>query len=164
MDDPDTWRWVWFIAVAVFAAGELLTAGFFLLPFAVGALAALVLSFLDAGIGAQWAGFLGVSIVSFFSLRPIARRLDAAQSSEGIGSRRLIGEKATVLVAIPAGSGETGMIRVDREEWRAEAQSGVAIPDGTPVRIVEIRGTRAIVEPATAPTTDPDASSERSPS
>ena len=55
MDSPEDWRWVWIIATAVFAIGELTSPGsFFMLPFAIGALVATVLAFLMpivAGMG-----------------------------------------------------------------------------------------------------------------
>jgi membrane protein implicated in regulation of membrane protease activity len=51
MDSPEDWRWVWIIATAVFAIGELTTPGsFFMLPFAIGAFVATVLAFLDVNI------------------------------------------------------------------------------------------------------------------
>ena len=42
--DNEVWRWLWTIFAIVMAVGELFTAGFFLLPFAVGAGAAAILA------------------------------------------------------------------------------------------------------------------------
>ena len=39
------------------------------------------------------------------------------------------------------------MVRVDREEWRAEAEDGRSVAVGAPVTVVEVRGTRLIVAP-----------------
>ena len=61
-----------------------------------------------------------MSIVAFAGLRPLARRLDRNVSdADGVGSRRLIGRQGTVLEAIEPG--HLGLVRVEREEWRAEA-------------------------------------------
>lgn len=149
MDEPETWRWIWLATTAVFAIGEMASAGtFFLAPFAIGAGVATVLAFADVGLTAQWAVFVGISVATFASLRPLARRLDAGEPTDGIGSKRLIGQTATVLEAIPGGHHELGLVRVHREEWRAETVDGQPVPAGGVVHVVEQRGTRLVVTPA----------------
>lgn len=145
MDSPEDWRWVWIIATAVFTIGELTSPGsFFMLPFAIGALAATVLAFLDVGVVAEWLVFVGVSLAVFAALRPVARRLNRSVDDTGVGSRRLLGHSAVVVREIPAG-GDVGLVRVDREEWRAQSTDGSAIPSGTAVRVADVQGTRVIV-------------------
>ncbi len=145
MDSPEDWRWVWIIATAVFAIGELTTPGsFFMLPFAIGALVATVLAFLDVDIFIEWLAFVGVSLAVFAALRPVAHRLNRSVDDTGVGSRRLLGHPAVVLREIPAG-GDVGLVRVDREEWRAQSTDGSAIPIGTAVRVADVQGTRVIV-------------------
>lgn len=147
MDDPQTWQWVWLLGALVFAVGEMANPGtFFLAPFAVGALAAAGVGLLDAPLAVEWAVFVAVSIASLFALRPLARRLDRGANDDGIGARRLLGQEATVVTEIP-GSGDTGLglVRVGREEWRAESTDGSTIPTGAQVRVADIRGTRVVV-------------------
>jgi membrane protein implicated in regulation of membrane protease activity len=145
MDTPETWRWLWLMAAFAFAVGEMASPGsFFLLPFAVGALVATVLAFAGVGLGVEWIAFVAVSVGALFALRPLARRLDLIDDDIGIGSRRLIGQTATVLQEIP-GSGELGLVRVHREEWRAESMDGSAIATGSAVRVADVEGTRVIV-------------------
>ena len=55
-----------------------------------------------------------------------------------------MGSRATVLQDIP-GDAELGMVRVDREEWRAQSTDGSPIVAGTVVRVAEVQGTRVIV-------------------
>jgi membrane protein implicated in regulation of membrane protease activity len=146
MDEPETWRWIWLITAAAFGIGEMASAGtFFLAPFAVGAAVAAILAFADIGLAVEWAAFVGVSIGVFASLRPLARRLDAGEPTEGIGAKRLIGQTATVLEPIPPGQHELGLVRVHREEWRAETIDGTPVDAGSTVRVVEQRGTRLVV-------------------
>ena len=150
MDEPETWRWIWLVAAAVFAGGELVIAGsFFLAPFAVGAAVATALAFLDVGLAGQWAAFVGISFGAFALMRPLARRLDAGEPSDGIGSRRLIGQGGTVLQPIAAGRHELGLVRVHREEWRAETLDGRPLAVGDTVKVIEQQGTRLIVTPTT---------------
>lgn len=152
MESPEVWRWVWLIAAGAFIVGEMSSPGsFFLLPFGVGAAVAAALAFADVSVTLQWVAFLGVTVATLAGLRPLARRLDRDEPVAGIGSRRLIGEPAIVLQEIPAGPAELGMIRVHREEWRAESADGSAIAAGTQVKVVEMKGTRAVVWPVTRP-------------
>src|SRR5437763_356355 len=56
--------WVlWLIVALIFALGELHTTGFFLGPFAVGAVFATLLSAAGAGAAIEWAVFLVVSLI-----------------------------------------------------------------------------------------------------
>lgn len=147
MDAPEQWRWIWLVAALAFAVGEMATPGsFFLFPFAVGALVAALLAFADVGLTIEWIAFVAVSVAAVAAFRPLARRLDVAGHDHGIGSRRLIGQTATVLREIP-GHGELGLVRVDREEWRAESLDGSPIPSGASVKVAEVQGTRVVVAP-----------------
>jgi membrane protein implicated in regulation of membrane protease activity len=152
VDSPETWRWIWLGAALVFGVGEMASAGtFFLAPFAIAAVVAAVLAFLDVGLGWQWVAFLAVAAVTFLALRPLARRLDRDYSTSDVGAQRWSGRQATVLKAIDAGIDSIGMVRVDREEWRAQSADGRAIPAGATVRVVRAEGTRVVVEPVEEP-------------
>jgi membrane protein implicated in regulation of membrane protease activity len=144
MDDPESWRWIWLAAVVVFGIGEMASPGaFFLAPFAVGALAATALAFAGAPLALQWGVFVGVSLVALFALRPLAKRLAAADDDAGIGSRRLVGRSGMVLADITPT--ELGVVRIDREEWRAESVDRTHIPVGATIRVTQVEGTRVIV-------------------
>ncbi len=146
MDDPEQWRWIWLGAAVVFGVGEMATPGaFFLAPFAVGAVIAAALAFGDVGVAGEWAAFVAISIATLIAREALARRLDRHGGSDGIGSRRLIGREAVVLEEIEPG--ELGLVRVDREQWRAESADRSAIAAGVRVRIDDVEGTRVIVSP-----------------
>lgn len=147
--DTEMMRWIWLVAGVALLTGEMATAGFFLLPFAIGAFAAAVVAFVGAAIAVQVIVCFVVSLVAFAALRPLAARLDRSGKTAGIGSRRLVDELAVVIDGIPAN--DLGMIRVGREEWRAQAVDGRPIAEGTEVRIIDVRGTRAFVAPADVP-------------
>ena len=148
MGDPELWRWIWLGTVVVFVLGEAATAGtFFLLPFGIGTAAAAMLAFAGLGVGLEWLAFVAVSAASVAALRPLAKRLDAGTPVLGVGAKRWQGETAVVLQDIPAGTAATGLVRVGREEWRAESVDGSAIAVGTVVRVVDVIGTRLRVWP-----------------
>lgn len=150
MDSPENWRWIWLVASVLLLTGELVTAGtFFLVSFAVGAALACVLAFLGVGVAWEWLAFLAGTVGAFAALFPLRHRLDRALPQIGVGADRLVGQQA--LVTRPARPGDTGLVRVGREEWTAESVDGSALEEGVVVRVVEVRGTRAIVRPATGP-------------
>jgi membrane protein implicated in regulation of membrane protease activity len=149
MEDSELWRWIWLGATAIFTVGEMAGGGhFFLAPFAVGALVATGLAFAGVDLAAQWGVFIFLAAVAFAAMRPLARRLDLADSGEGVGSKRLLGQRAVVLQTIPDNH-QLGLVRVHREEWRAESLDGSAVAVGDVVKVVEVRGTRVIVVPGT---------------
>lgn len=158
MDIADNWVWVWLAVAVLFAVGEMSSPGaFFLLPFAAGALVASGVAVVTDNLVLQLGAFVAVSAGTFMGMRPLARRLDRAGTDHGIGSRRLIGQVALVTRAIPeGGEGDLGMVKVQREDWRAESLDGTPIPEGTRVRVAEVEGTRVIVAPIdTAPSSTP---------
>ncbi|MDQ3304729.1 MAG: NfeD family protein [Actinomycetota bacterium] len=148
MDSPEFWRWIWLAVAAAGAIGEMAIAGsFFLLPFAAGGAVAAVLAFAGVPVGIEWLVFVAVSVAGVVATRPLARRLDVGTSSEGIGARRWIGQTATVLEAIPDGPQATGLVRLGREQWRAESLEGIGIEAATVVKVVDLAGTRLVVWP-----------------
>lgn len=149
MDNPAVWAGV-FLAVAVgFGIGEIvLSSQFFLLAFAIGALVAAIVSLMGVGPAFTFPLFLAASFGVFLGFRPLARRLDAdTPDVAGIGANRLIGVTGSVIQEIPPHPGEAGMVRVGAEDWRADAADDLALPVGARVRVIEIRGTRLVVEP-----------------
>lgn len=149
LDSPDTWRWIWSLTAVVFYVGEMLTAGsFFSLPFALGATLAAILGFLGVDVNWEWLAFVVASAVFSAVLWPLGRRLDRRGiPAEGRpGSRRWIGQRAEVVEAIPGGISGTGLVRLEREQWRAESADGVPIEVGAVVQVVRVDGTRVVVE------------------
>lgn len=148
------WRWIWLVAATGFVVGEAVMPGtFFLLSFALGAGAASIAAFADASLALQWGVFVGVSAAALVVLFPIGRRLDARHENASVGATRFEGRRVTVLDEIPAGQHETGLVRLEREEWRAETSDGTALPRGAVTTVRRIEGTRLIVDPAAVETT-----------
>jgi membrane protein implicated in regulation of membrane protease activity len=157
MDNPDNWLWIWLLTAVGFGVGEIVAAGsFFLLPFAIGAAVAVGASLLGLGITIQWLVFLVLSAGSFLALRPIAHRLDRDYPTEGIGANHLIGAQGTLISGIGDHNTDLGLVRLERQEWRAESLDGRAVEAGTLVRVAEVRGTRVVVFPVELPTDTTD--------
>ncbi len=138
--------WIWIILAAVFVVGEIFTAAFFLLWFGVGAAVAGVLALLGASMASQLGAFIVVSFTLFAVSRKFADRF-TKQQPPGIGADRFIGEPCIVLEEIDNDK-NTGRVRMDREEWRAESESGKVITVGTRVVVTRISGTHLVVADA----------------
>ncbi|MFN2505108.1 MAG: NfeD family protein [Acidimicrobiales bacterium] len=153
---PDTWRWIFLVTAVVLAVGEIALAGtFFLLPFAAGSLVAAIGAFIGLPVAVDWALLVGVSALASAVLWPLGRRLDRNTPHSAIGANRWVGRQAVVLRDIPASAGATGMVRLDREEWRAESAMGVPIPTGSTVLVSRVDGTRLVVLPLEEPSAMP---------
>jgi len=144
--DAEQWRWIWIAAAVILAVGELLTVGFFLLPFAVGAAAAAILAFMGISVPIQLVTFVVISVIFLAVLQRFAKREQETDVMAQAGGERYLGRSAIVLQ--PVGHFDTsGMVKMGTEEWRATVDSDIEIPEGAVVRITEVRGTRFVVEP-----------------
>lgn len=163
MDDAELWRWIWLGTAVAFGLGEMTSPGsFFLAPFAIGAAVASVAAFLGVDAAPSWIAFLVVSVIAFAALRPLARRLDRNGEGNpiGVGAGRLLGHRGVVIDEIPPGPDTAGLVRVGREEWRAQTSDGVGALVGLEVTVTEVRGTSLVVAPfgaTTAPMAPPTA-------
>jgi len=141
---PVKFWWIWIAIAAVFAVGEIFTAGFFLLWFGIGAIIAGILALLGFGIGWQWAAFVIVSGVLFAISRRFAERFTKKQPP-GIGADRFISKKGVVLENIN-NIENTGRVRIDKEEWRADNDTDEIITAGTKVIVTRCDGTHLVVK------------------
>ena len=149
--DIDVWPWIWLGTAVVFALVELAFVGgsFILLPWAASAFIAAILAFYDVSIEVQWAVFVVGGAFLFFALYRWARRfVNDAPSTPGVGADRLIGLTGIVVAPIQIDDVDRrGRVRIHSEEWGAISDVDVVIEAGTKVRVLEMRGTRVVVEP-----------------
>jgi membrane protein implicated in regulation of membrane protease activity len=136
--------WIWMIIAAFFIVGEIFTQGFFILWFGVGAAVAGILSLLGLGIGWQLAAFVVVSGVLFIVSRRFAERFSKKQPP-GIGADRFVGLEGIVLEEIDNAK-NTGQVRVQKDEWRADSETGEIIPVGKRVKVTRLDGTHLVVK------------------
>jgi membrane protein implicated in regulation of membrane protease activity len=140
----DAWV-VWFIIGCVLGVGEMLTMGFYLAPFSVGAFMAAVLALVGVGTAVSWAVFLVVSVVALGVARPIARSHKRMPPQIRTGTAALIGRSGVVLERI-ANDEAVGCVRIEGEVWTARAyDEDKVIQPGTKVHVMEIRGATALV-------------------
>src|ERR671916_3442774 len=107
----DPWL-IWLIAAVIFAIGEIATLGFFLAPFAAGALLAAIVSAVGAGDFISLAVFLVTSTVALTALRPLARSHRRMPAQLRTGTAALVGKSGVVLERIANHEG-SGLVRID---------------------------------------------------
>lgn len=139
--DNEILQWTFLVGALVLFVGEILTAGFFLLPFAIGAAIAAVLAFLGVAPAVTLIAFLVISVIALVALQQYT---DTDDDQPPVGANRYADKLGTVLVPISRAKG-TGRVRVETENWRASTDLPEEIPEGVEVKIVEVRGTRLIV-------------------
>ncbi|MBI5230928.1 MAG: NfeD family protein [Coriobacteriales bacterium] len=141
-----TWFWFWLILAVGFAIGEIFTTSFFLLPFSIGAAVAGVFAIFGLPAAWQWAAFLATTGLLLPILRHFSDRVTHEPPMKVAGDR-LIGRRGVVVDAVSAHSGR-GTVRVDREEWRADAPGFEPLESGVQIEVVGVEGTHLIVKPA----------------
>jgi membrane protein implicated in regulation of membrane protease activity len=135
------------VAACLLGIGEMHTGGFYLAPFALGALVAALASVAGAGGIVAAVVFLAVSLLVLLALRPLARQHRRLPPSIRTGAAALVGRDAIVLERIANDEG-VGCVRIDGEVWTARSfDDGEIIDAGRHVQVVEIRGATALVMP-----------------
>jgi membrane protein implicated in regulation of membrane protease activity len=136
---------IWLVAACALGVGEMHQGGFYLAPFAVGALMAMIVSFAGVGLALSALVFLAASTIVFATLRPVARRHRRTPPAIRTGATALIGRHAIVLERIANREG-VGCVKIDGEVWTARSYNDGEILDaGEDVEVVEIRGATALV-------------------
>ena len=149
--DNELWRWVWVAVTMVMGIGEIFTAGFFLLPFALGGALAAAAAWMDMHGAVQWLLFFGGTAVSMLVLRRFMGHQDRPDDLP-VGANRYIGMEARVIEDIDLVA-NTGRVRVESDEWRAVAESG-PVAEGSLVRVTALHGTKLDVEVLEPPPPD----------
>lgn len=143
------WEWFWVILSAFLIVGEIFTAGFFILPFGIGAAVAAALAFMGAGLAWQWVVFLVVSVGLLLPLKRFADRV-TPDSGIGVAADRVIGKMGIVLEAVHPSGVTGGRVKIGSEEWRATSDGDDMIPEGARVEVLRIDGTNVVVQPRIA--------------
>jgi len=140
----DGWA-IWILLAVVLAVGEIMTLGFFLAPFAAGALLGAVADLAGAGLIVSLIVFLLSSMLLFGFVRPIARRHMRTPAQLRTGTAALVGQTAIVTERI-ANDESSGAVKLEGELWTARAYDGdEVIEAGSRVHVIEIRGATALV-------------------
>jgi membrane protein implicated in regulation of membrane protease activity len=132
--------WSWIVLALVFFAVEIFTAGFVLLCFGIGSLAAAGVAYFGLGLTWQLLAFILVSIAAVLLSRPFAERVTST-GPQHVAVDRVLGQRAVVLQAIDPITNR-GMVRVGTEEWRAESVDHDNVAKDSVVEVIGVDGVR----------------------
>ena len=127
---------IWLIAAIVLVIIELLTAGFGVICFAIGALFSALVAYFTPNILWQLLTFAVVSLLAFFFLRPVfIKFLDKKTKDVKTNADALIGRVGIVSEIIDTDK-NTGRVAIDGDDWKAVSADGSVINKGEKVKIV----------------------------
>ena len=107
---------------------------------------ACILAFAGVSLGIEWIAFVGSAVAAYALLLPVGKRIARGTGgSTAVGADRWVGRQAHVIETIPPHG--TGLVRLDREQWRAESGINTPIPAGSTVLVTRLDGTRLEVVP-----------------
>ena len=133
---------VWLVVGLLLIAAEVLTSGFVLVMFGMGALVAAGFAALGAGPLAEVAAFGGTAVALITVARPVLkRRLYTAHVLTNVEA--LIGDRAIVVSTVDARGGK---IKLRGEFWSARAFDETEVLEpGHAVTVMSISGATAVV-------------------
>ena len=142
--------WVfWLIAAGIFFIIEMATIGFLIFWLGIGALLAMLTSFLTDSILIQSIVFVVSSTLLLIFTRPLVNKFIKTPKEIKTNAYSIIGKKGIVITQINNIEGN-GQIKIDGDIWSAKSYADEDIPVNTEVEIVEIDGVKAVVKKVSA--------------
>ena len=137
------WKF-WLILSGIFLIIEIISVGFLVFWFSIGALIAMIASFFIPNTVVQITIFVISSTILLFATKPLVKKI--LPGDVKTNSYSIIGKIAKVTIDIEPVDGK-GQIKIGSEAWSAKSVDDTFIAKDTEVEIVEIDGVKAIVKP-----------------
>ena len=138
--------YLWLILSGVFLIAEIFTVGFLIFWLSIGSLFAMIVSFFTSNLIVQTVVFVVSSTVLIFATKPLVKKF--AKNKDSIKTNVYSIVDKTGIVTKDIDSVEAvGQVKIEGETWSAISNDNKVIPKGTMVKVLEIKGVRALVEP-----------------
>ena len=138
--------WVfWLIAAGIFFIIEMATIGFLVFWLGIGALLAMLTSFITDSILIQSIVFVVSSVLLLIFTKPLVNKFIKIPKEVKTNAYSIIGKKGIVISKINNVEG-SGQIKIDGEIWSAKSIDDEDLPKDTEIEIVEIDGVKAVVK------------------
>ena len=135
----------WLIVAGIFFIIEIATVGFLVFWLGIGALFAMVTSFITDSIVVQTVVFVITSCILIPLTKPLADKF-TGKKSVATNSYSLINKHGIVIADINPIEG-IGQVKVNGEIWSAKTENESIISEGTEVEVIKIDGVKLIVTP-----------------
>lgn len=137
---------IWLIIAGVCFIAEMITVGFFIFWFGIGALLSLIISLIFPGnIILQATVFIVSSTLLVFLTKPLAKKLTKSDKKLNTNAYSIIDKTGIVIQDINPTHG-IGQIKICNEKWSAKTSDGSIIEKGTQIKVKSIDGVKAVVE------------------
>lgn len=141
---------IWLIVAGVCFIIEMITVGFLVFWFGIGALLTMIVSLIfPDNLLLQATIFVLSSTLLIFLTKPFIEKFAKSDKKVVTNAYSIIGKKGIVLQDINPTYG-IGQIKVAGEVWSAKTIDGSTIEKGTQIEVQKIDGVKAIVEPISA--------------
>lgn len=138
---------IWLIIAGICFIIEIITTGFLVFWFGIGALITLLVSLIfPDNIILQTSIFIISSTFLMFFTKPFVDKFTKSDKKILTNAFSIIGKKGIVTQDINEAH-SVGQIKVLGEVWSAKTDDGSTIEKGTTVEVIKIDGVKAIVEP-----------------
>ena len=140
----EVWQ-AWVVVGVILLIFEIFTPGFVTACFGIGCFAAGIASALGLGYLVQTVIFCSVSLVLFFTIRPIVKKhLYNTNESIKTNTDVLIGLVGLVDETIDP-TGDSGRVKVGGDDWRAISLDNTLIEKGKKVVVKKVEGAKIFV-------------------
>lgn len=144
---------IWLIVAGVCFIIEMITVGFFVFWFGIGALLTMLVSiFFPDNIILQCTVFVISSTILIFLTKPFVDKFTKKDKKVVTNAFSIIGKKGIVTQDINETHG-VGQIKVAGETWSAKTLDGSIIEKGSQIEVTNIDGVKAVVELASVTST-----------
>ena len=137
--------YIWLIAAAVFFIIEVATVGFLIFWLGIGALFAMITSFLTDNILIQTGVFVIVSAILIPITKPFVDKY-LVRKTIPTNTYSVLNKIGIVIKEITSPDG-VGLVKIDGEVWSAKSDNDTQINKGTEVKVLKIDGVKLIVTP-----------------
>ncbi len=138
--------YIWLIAAGVFFVSEMATEGFLICWLGVGAVLAMLTSFICENIFVQTIVFVVSSISLILLTKPLVNKYMKNSKTIVTNSNALVDKIGIVTIAIDPFEA-TGQVKVNGEIWSAKSEENTIIEKDTKVKILKIDGVKLVVAP-----------------
>lgn len=135
----------WLIVSGICFVIEMITVGFLVFWFGIGALLAMISSFFIPNMYVQAFIFLISSTLLIFLTKPFVNKFVNKEKTIVTNAYSIIGKTGLVIQDIDPTLG-TGQIKISGETWSAKSDSGEPISKDSKVEVIKIDGVKAVVK------------------
>lgn len=138
--------YIWLIMAGIFLIAEIITVGFLIFWLSIGSLFAMITSLFTDNLVIQTAVFVISSTILIFVTKPFVKKFATSKNPIKTNVYSIIGKDGIVIEEIDPIKA-VGQIKISGEVWSAISQDNQIIPKDTKIRVIEIKGVKATVEP-----------------